>query len=501
MKFSLLPLSAKDTALALPRALYRLVPIAQQHRVCVWPFVLLLLVSLAALICSCAVGPDYKKPEIVDTPTDYRWKKAEPRDGDIKPEWWLAFKDDDLNALVKQAIYNNQQLRIAVSRVEQSRAKARINAAEFFPTLGASPTAMRARNPAIGQILPAGTTDIYAMPLDLSYEVDLWGRVRRSFEAAQAEAAATAANSQNVLLVLTSDVVANYYVLRAYDAQADILQRTLELRKKEVDLQTKRFSAGLISDLDVQRAKAEKSATESDLADIRRRRAETEASLAVLCGQPASNFQIQTKAIIQNPPEIPVGLPSALLERRPDVAAAEREMAARNAQIGVAYAAFFPSVRLTGQGGYVSTDTSDLFSWENHFWAFGPSISIPLFEGGRNAAGVKQARAAYEESVASYRQQVLVAFKDVEVALIQIRFYKEQADSNLDAYKATQRSVFLAAEQYRHGSLNYLDVIEAQRNLLARELEISRIHGQRMVASVKLVEALGGGWSSPQPAK
>lgn len=459
-------------------------------------FPLLALVSLA----SCSVGPDYKKPEAVDViPTDYRWKKAEPRDEQPKGDWWQVFHDEDLNKLVQQAIDHNQELKQAVARVEESRSKARVSESDFFPQANSQPTAIRARSPALGGVLNPGTTDLFAMPLDLSYEVDLWGRVRRSFESAQAQAQASAADYHNVLLVLTADVASNYFILRTYDAQIDVLQQTLEWRQKQVELESRQFESGLIAEFDVSRAKAEAAASLSDIADMKRRRAETEAALALLCGQTASTFEFKQKPLNQIPPEVPVGLPSELLERRPDVASAERTMAARNAEIGVAYAAFFPSIRLTGQGGYVSTDTSSLFSWENHFWMFGPSVSIPLFNGGRNESELKEARAAYEESVAGYRQQVLVAFKDVEVALAQIKFYKEQGDATAQRLEATQHAAFLADERYHRGSISYLDIIEVHRDLLNSELEVTRILGQRTVATVKLIEALGGSWLGAPP--
>jgi len=355
-------------------------------------------------------------------------------------------------------------------------------------------------HPPIAMEIPALTMETYSVPFDLSYEVDLWGRVRRSFESAQSQAQAQGAAYQNVLLVLTADVASNYFLLRTYDAQVDVLKRTLEFREKEVELQTKRFNAGSINDFDLSRAKTEKATAQGDLADMQRRRAETEANLSLLCGQMASGFQIKEKPLDLTPPEVPVGLPSQLLERRPDVAEAERTLAARNAEIGVAYAAFFPSVRLTGQGGYLSTEASDLFAWESRVWSFGPSISIPIFEGGRNTAQLKTARAAYDEAVAGYRQQVLVAFKDVEVALIQTRFYKEQGDANLEALQATRRSAYLADERYRRGLISYLDVIEVQRNLLNQELLTARLLGQRMVTSVRLIEALGGSWDQSDVA-
>lgn len=470
------------------------------HRIL--PFFLI----VASLLTACSVGPDYKKPQTVDVPPDYRWKKAEPRDDQPKGNWWAVYHDSDLDALISQAIANNQELKMAVTRVEQARARSRLTASDFFPHANVDANYTRQRSSAhapypFPMTVPSMTYNSFSVPVDLSYEVDLWGRVRRSFESAQAQAMAQLAASQNVLLVLTADVASNYFLIRAYDSQIDILRRTLDFRQKEVELQTKRFNAGSISDFDLSRAKTEKATAQGDLADMQRRRAEAEANLSLLCGQMASNFQIKEHLLDRQPPEIPVGLPSQLLERRPDVAEAERTLAARNAEIGVAYAAFFPSVRLTGQGGYLSAETSDLFQWENRVWSFGPSISIPLFEGGRNSAQLKTARAAYDEAVAGYRQQVLVAFKDVETALIQTRFYKEQGDASRDALDSSRRSAYLADERYRRGLISYLDVIEVQRSLLAQELQSAQILGQRLVTSVRLIEALGGSWEDSTPVK
>lgn len=466
--------------------------------------IITLLIACVSLLSACAVGPDYKKPEVVDTPPDYRWKKAEPRDDHPKENWWSVYHNAELDALITQAVANNQQLHMAVARVEQSRARSRLTASDFFPHADINAAASRQRSSANAPLpfpmkVPSLTYNSFSVPLDLSYEVDLWGRVRRSFESAQSQAQANAANYQNVLLVLTADVASNYFLLRSYDAQIDVLRRTLDFRQKEVELQTKRFTAGMISDFDLTRAKTEKATAQSDLAEVRRRRAETEANLSLLCGQMASSFQIKEKSLDQTPPEVPTGLPSQLLERRPDVAQAERTLAARNAEIGVAYAAFFPSVRLTGQGGYLSAETSDLFAWESRVWSFGPSISLPIFEGGRNTAQLKAARAAYDEAVAAYRQQVLTAFKDVEIALAQTRFYKEQGDANLEALQSTRRAAFLADERYSRGLISYLDVIEVQRSLLAQELQTARLLGQRLITSVRLIEALGGSWAESEP--
>lgn len=457
-----------------------------------------LLLGGALILSSCAVGPDYKKPE-VDVPTDWRWKKAEPKDETPKGDWWLVFHDDGLNALVQQAVANNQELRAAVARVDELRAKSRSVGSQFVPTVTEDPSATRSRSSVNAPLpfpitVPSVTQNTFNVPMDLSYEVDLWGRVRRSFESSGAEAQASAADYQNVLLTLTAEVATRYFQLRELDSEVAILRQTLKLRDDGVEIQTQRFQTGLIPELDLARAQNERSIAKSELSDVERQRAETESELALLCGQPASSFQIKEHPLDIQPPEIPVGLPSDLLERRPDIARAERTLAARNADIGVAYAAFFPTVHLTGQAGYLSVETKNLFNWESSVWSLGPSVSLPLFTGGRNQANLKEARAAYEEAVAQYRQQVLVAFRDVEESLSQIQFYREQSDADSEGLVATRKAADLAQDRYRTGTINYFEVIDTERDRLQSERASAKVLGHRLAAAIRLIKSLGGGW-------
>jgi len=465
---------------------------------------------IGLLLSGCAVGPDYKRTDVAAiTPPDWHWKMAEPRDQAPKGNWWEVFQDGQLTSLEKTAVENNQNLRAAVARVDKARAGARLTASEFFPdvTLEASAarerTTQNAPNGGIPFKLPSFTQNSFSVPLDLSYEIDLWGRVRRSFESAQAQAQATVADYQNVLLTLQSDVAVNYFLLRMYDSEVAILNHTIESRAAALEVQNLRYKNGMSRELDFQQAKTELSNAKAQLEDAERSREETSNVLALLCGQPASTFRVAPEPLKTEAPDLPVGLPSMLLERRPDIAEAERTMAARNAEIGVAYAAFFPSVKLTGQGGYLSADTSDLFSWDSHVWSLGPSVTIPILDGGRDLAQVNASRAAYEESVAQYRQSVLSAFKDVEDALLQIRQRRAQLADQIQSVDASHREVELARSRYNQGATTYLEVVDAERTTFSSEQDSTNTRGQLLVATVHLIKALGGGWDiqTPKPEK
>lgn len=452
-------------------------------------------------LCSCAVGPDYKKPEVQDlTPADWRWKIAEPRDSVPKGEWWRVFNDPVLDDLESGAVAANQDLRAAVARVDEARAAARITRSQFFPQLSLDPLVKRERTSGnlptpIPFDVPVGHIDTFSVPFDLSYEVDLWGRVRRSFEAAQAKAQANVSDYQNVLLTLTADVAVNYFLVRALDGEIGVLQKAIRSREDTLRILNGRFQAGTIPEVDVAQAKRELASAKADLADTRRRRTETLHALALLCGRPASEFELPEGASPTSPPDVPVGLPSSLLERRPDVSRAERTLAAKNAQIGVAKAAYFPVLRLTGQMGYLSADADKLFTDPSRVWSMSPSLSLPLFTGGRTASEVKQAEAVFEETLAAYRQSVLVAFKEVEDSLADIVLRSEEAAAQNEAFESAARAAELAKARYDAGAASYLEFLDADRNSLLREQRLAQLRGQRFVATVRLIKALGGGWT------
>ena len=451
-------------------------------------------------LTSCVVGPTYCKPDAAQlSPAKWRWELAEPKDQLAKGAWWSVFHDPVLENLETNAIAGNQNLRAAVARVDQARASARLTRSQFFPELSLDPAVSRQRVSGNEPIpFPFKLKPVYLstfnVPLDLSYEVDLWGRVRRSFESSRAQAQASAADYQNVLLTLASDVAVNYFILRSLDAEIALLQRTIELREQSVEILKGRFTAGAIGELDVAQAKTELASSRGDLADTERQRAETIDALALLSGQPASAFAVAKEALPADPPAVPIGLPSTVLERRPDVAAAERRLASKNAQIGVARAAYFPVVYLTGQAGFLSGDAGKLFTGDSFTWSLGPSVSFPVFTAGRTAATVKQAESSYQETLANYRQTAFTAFKEVEDSLAQIRFWSQQAGAQAEALESARHVTELTRARYQAGVLTYFEVVNAQRDELQIQRQEAQLTASRFAATVRLIKSLGGGW-------
>jgi multidrug efflux system outer membrane protein len=461
------------------------------------------------------VGPDYVQPSVAqpagskETPAGYKengnWKAGDPRDTISKGDWYTIFHDAKLNDLEKQAERANQNLRAAVARVSESRALARQAEADFYPTLDFQGSGERERtSPNNGQLLAEsggqpthGFTfnSATVVPFDLSYEVDIWGKVRRAFEAAGDQAQASLADYENVLLGLKADVATNYFALRSLDSQIEVQRKSIQSYQQNLNLTNSRFTGGISTELDLDQAKATLAAAQSQLGAYQESRAQFEHAIAVLVGQPPETFSLPFHPLDLNPPRIPPGLPSELLERRPDVAAAERRVAAQNAEIGVAIAAYFPVINLTGQTGFDSGDLSLLFNWESRIWSYGPSIQFPIFEGGRIAANVKQQRATYEENVANYRQQVLTAFQDVEDSLSALKYLSVQYEAENRAYQAYQRALDLTNERYSTGLVSYFDVIQAENLALTAQQQTVQIAGNQMGSTVRLIKALGGGWS------
>jgi multidrug efflux system outer membrane protein len=454
----------------------------------------------------CTVGPDYVRPT-TDAPAEYKsgssgsWKEGRPLDHAAKGDWWKIYGDDELNRLQSHATRANQELKAAVARVEQARASARVARSELLPTLDANPGYTRQRLSS-DQVPGSGgvTADNFRMPLDLSYEIDLWGRVRRGFESARADSQASVAAYHNVLLILHADVAQNHFALRALDAEIAIVAEAIGLRRERVQLVRERFEQGIGDQLDLSRAKSELASAEAEAASLAKRRAELENALAILVGENPSTFKVPAASGDRltrwnpAPPKIPAGLPADLLERRPDVSEAERQLAAANARIGIAKAAFFPALSLTGSSGYVSGELGDLFNWDNRAWSIGPSLSLPVFNAGRNRANLKRSEFAYDEAVAGYRQKVLVAFGEVESSLSGIRFLAEQAAAQDRAETDAHRAARLADERYRGGFVSHLEVLDADREALQVERAKAQLAGQRLIASAQLVKALGGGW-------
>jgi multidrug efflux system outer membrane protein len=482
-----------------------------QARQMVWTLIItglmLIQFSRPARASLLTVGPDYRSPS-TSTPQKYKaselgsWKEGRPLDQVPKGNWWEVFGDPGLNELETQAGHQNQSLKAAVARVGQARATARVARGELLPALSLDPGWTRQRyspnqSPSFGSL----TANNFSVPLDFSYEVDLWGRVRRSFESARAEAQASLADYYGILLALQSDVAQNYFGLRALDAEMATVAGTVDLRKEQVKLVRSRFEGGIGNELDVARAETELATTEAEVASLARRRTELENALAILLGNNPALFRLPVASSTNwspVPPQIPAGLPADLLERRPDVSQAERLLASANARIGVAKAAFFPVVTLTASGGYLSGELDNLFSWDSRVWSIGPSISLPIFAGGRNRANYRRSQAAFEEAVARYRQQVLVAFGDVENSLSGIRHLADQSAAQERAVAQARRAADIATQRYRSGIVAYIEVIDANRDALQTERASDQLMGQRLITTVQLIKALGGGWRNEQ---
>ncbi len=468
-------------------------------------------VTAAALLAGCTVGPDYHRPApAAPLPPDWHWQAAQPRDDLPKGAWWRLFDDDELDRLEDAAAAQNQDIKAAVARVDESRARARLQGAAFFPNITAQPAYTRTQlpkdNPQFSKIPIPGILQRYepynsfSVPLDLSWELDLWGRVRRSFESAQAEAQATVADYQNVLLTAQADVAVDYFTLREYDAELAILHETVTARTESLRINKVRVQAGRATNVDVAQAATDLTSAQASLDDVAQRRAETEDALAVLCGVNPGDQVLAPRPLAAElpPPVVPVGVPASVLERRPDIAEAERTMAAQNAAIGVAYAAFFPRVTLIGSGGVLSARATDLFTWPNTVWSYGPQVTLPIFQGGQNVSNLQAARANYQESVARYRGTVLNSVREVEDSLADLRFLRAEDMALRDSVRTSREAVDLEKKRFLVGETNYTDVIVADETRLATERNRSQVRGQQFYATVRLIKALGGGWDASE---
>lgn len=451
--------------------------------------------GLSFLFVGCVQGPDYSRPTV---PTQAGWKESTTAvtNAPVLPEeWWTIFNDAELNALEAQAVAANQDLKRAVARVTEARALARVSKSELFPNITAGGSYSYNRlSENTDTAAPTLEFDEFNHSVDLSYELDVWGRVRRNIEASNADAAAVTTDLQVVLLTLTADVARNYHLIRSLDNEQAVSEATIALRKDTLQLQQTRNQAGLINEVDVTRARTELANVEADLQAIIRSRGQVEHALAVLCGQPPGEFTVAPVKTSVLPPEVPAGLPSSLLERRPDIVSAEQQLEAASARIGVAKTAFLPTIKLTSTTGLASADLGTLVDWPSRIASFGPSISVPIFEGGRNRANLKASEARYEQSVARYRGTILNAFREVEDSLSDLSTLAMQAAAMNRALAAARDTVTLANERYRQGLSSYLDVVDAQRVALQAERQDVQLRGQRAVSTILLAKALGGGW-------
>lgn len=461
------------------------------------------LTALAVLLPGCEVGPNYVRPN-VEQPAAFKSQPTTRPVTQIPMEWWRLYHDATLDRLIATANESNQSLRQAIARVDQARALARVAASYLLPTVTADPSFLRQRYSAnrasviTGQVIGKSTViNDWQFPFDLSYEIDVWGRLRRSTEASNAQAAATVDDLAVVRLTVTTDVATYYYMARALDAQEQILQKTVTSYTEQVRLVTAQLNNGLVPPTDLYQAQAQLEATQAQLQDVQRARADEEHALAIVCGRPAPAFSVPADPLLEAaPPAVPVGLPGELLTRRPDVAEAEQNVVSFNAQVGVATADFYPTFTLTGSAGFESANFEHILDWQSAVAAIGPSISFPIFEGGRLQNNLAAVKAQYQQSVAVYLNQVLIAYGDVEDALTDLHALTNEVDRLRAAVEASQRYLDAAQVQYKQGLVNYLIVIDAERTLLSNQLTLSQDINQQMAASIHLVKSLGGGWKT-----
>jgi NodT family efflux transporter outer membrane factor (OMF) lipoprotein len=456
------------------------------------------------LLGACSFAPVYTVPSTA-TPAAYRedagWRQAQPGDEWSKGSWWSIFQDAALDELERKAGAANQNLNAAFARLQQARADTRIARADLFPHLTASSSVTRARaSPNAPRYVAGEPTEgnDFVLEADLSYEVDLWGRVRNQVVSARATQQASAADLASLGLSIQAELASDYFRLRSVDTQQQLLDQTVEDYAKSLDLTQTLFEGGAAALSDVAQAKTQLHTARTRAADTHLSRAQLEHAIAVLIGENPSEFQLGVKALPSDasPPPVDPGLPSKLLERRPDVAEAERRVAAANAQIGVARAAYFPQFTLTGSAGFDSVRSATWIGAPSLFWSIGPQVSAPIFEGGRLVAQTEKTKAAYSEEVALYRNTVLTAFQDVEDNLVALRQLEKESDSQGEAVAAATTALGQSQDRYTAGIVTYLEVATTETAALQAQLDAIEIRARRFSATVMLIKALGGGWSA-----
>jgi NodT family efflux transporter outer membrane factor (OMF) lipoprotein len=456
----------------------------------------------AAALGGCMVGPDYVRPA-APVPASYKempgWKVATPVDDAPHGNWWEAFNDADLNALEAEVAISNQTILAAEARMREATAATQGARAALFPFVGASGAAVRSSHAASSGASASAQSSLansYNLALSASWEVDLWGGIRRSIEASSSSAQATSAELAGATLSVQALLAQNYLLLRVQDAQVALLRDTVATYERSLQLTRNQYAAGIVSRGDVAQAEAQLNSTQAQVVDAALARAQLEHAIAVLVGKPPAEFVIAPKTLVAIFPDIPVALPSTLLERRPDIAAAERRTASANAQIGVAQAAFFPALTLSAGGGLQNSLIGDLLSLPSRYWSLGAALAQPIFDAGLRSAQKAQAVATYDETVANYRSTVLTGFQDVEDNLVALELLKQEAMFQDAAVKAAQQSAAIAVNQYKAGTTSYLAVVVLQAAALNSERTALTILGRRLNASVGLVKALGGGWDA-----
>jgi NodT family efflux transporter outer membrane factor (OMF) lipoprotein len=484
---------------------------------------ILLLPAMAAIcLAGCMVGPRYHRPDATpqppppsykESPTQIQdpgpWKVAEPQDATLRGKWWEIFNDPELNSLEEQLNINNQNIKQFFENFMAARALVAQARSQLYPTIRTTPSISRSQSSGNTGNLTATTgtggtgtgattagrqTSLFALPADVSWAPDLWGRIRSQIHAAQYNAQLSAADLENERLIEQASLAIFLFELRGQDALRKIFDETIEADKKSVELTRARFETGIDNEISLVQAQNALQSAEAAGANLGIARAQFEHAIALLIGTPASSFSLPVKPLDHTPPAIPIGVPSQLLERRPDIAASERSMAAANAQIGAAVAAYYPNLTLSASGGFESSSITNLLSYSSRFWSVGPSVSETIFDAGLRRATVLQFEATYNANVAGYRQTVLTAFQQVEDFLATVRILSQQIELQREAEKSAERFLELANARYYTGVDTYLNVLVAQTTLLSNQQNLASLRTQAMTASVQLIQALGGGW-------
>jgi len=460
------------------------------------------LIAIAALqLTGCVVGPKYHPPA-VQAPPAYKevgdWKPAQPNDQNLGGTWWTIFQDPQLDDLERQVNVSNQNLKAAEAQYRQARAVLRYYRADYYPTMTAGPSATRTRTsahrPPPNSIFNGITYNDFVLPFDVSYQADVWGRVRRNVESYREQAQASAADLATVNLSMHADLAVDYFQARSLDAEEQLLNSTVKQYEQALELNESRFQGGIASEVEVQQAKTILQTTQAEAIDVGVLRAQYEHAVAILIGKPPAEFSLPPLPLTAPPPHVPISVPSKLLERRPDIAAAERRVAAANAQIGVAKSAYYPTISLGASGGFESSAITTLINGPSGLWSVGLSAIGTVFDVGRRRALTDEARAAYDTQVAVYREDVLTGFQQVEDNLAAVRILENEAKVQDEAVASAQRSLDLSITRYKGGVTSYLEVITAQNAALAAEVTAVNILGRRMANTVLLIQALGGGW-------
>jgi len=463
--------------------------------------------ALSVLLCAagCNFAPDYKRPP-AEVPAAFKesdgWKVAQPDEASIRGNWWEVFEDTQLNVLEASVDVNNQNVAAALANLAAARAVVRQSRAQLFPTVSTDPGVTRSRQANVNNFVTASgrraTTTIYSLPFDAAWEPDLWGRIRNTVTANSAEATATLADLENTSLSVKAELAVDYFQLRGLDAERELLNSTVAAYEESLRLARVRYETGIASDQDVAQAETQLNTTRAQATDVGIQRAQLEHAIALLVGKPAAELSISATPLKAGIKRVPVSLPATLLERRPDIAAAERRVASANAQIGVARAAYFPALNLSGSAGFQSASLGSLVGSPAFAWSVGANLAQTLFDAGRRRAVTEQARATYERTVADYRQTVLTAFRDVEDNLSNLRIIAQEIQEEDVAVNSSRRYLTLANDRYKLGIDSYLNIILAQATLLSNERTAVNLRTQQAVSTVQLIKAVGGGWTDAE---